>query len=231
VGTLKANTLGTYNLLELAREKKAGRFLFFSSGEVYGLMDEARMPVPEDYSGPLDSTDVRSCYAESKRLGETMCVSYLHQYGVPARIVRPFHTYGPGLSLSDGRVFADFVADVVAGRDIVLRSSGDARRAFCYLADATEAFFTVLLKGTPGQAYNVGNDRAEISIRDLAELVAGLLPDRRVKVVRHEEPSSAGYLPSAVTRALPDVSKIAQLGWRPTTGLEEGFRRTIRSFL
>jgi UDP-glucuronate decarboxylase len=113
----------------------------------------------------------------------------------------------------------------------VLRSDGAARRAFCYLADATAAFFTVLLKGAPGQAYNVGNDRAEIAIRDLADLVAGLRSDRPVKVVRHEETSSVGYIPSAVTRALPDVSKIARLGWQPTTGLEEGFRRTVRSFL
>jgi nucleoside-diphosphate-sugar epimerase len=231
VGTLKANTLGKYHLLELARRKGSKGFLFFSSAEIYGEIDPSHNPVREDYAGWVRSTDVRSCYAESKRLGETMCVSWLSQFGVPAKIVRPFHVYGPGMSLTDGRVFADFVADVVAQRDIVLHSDGSARRCFCYLADATAGFLTVLLRGCAGEAYNIGNDRCESGVLELANLLVGLFPNRGLKVVCRPASRAAGYLRSTVSRSCPDVAKVAALGWTPTTSLAEGFTRTIRSFL
>ena len=116
--------------------------------------------------------NVRSCYAESKRMGEVMCVSWGQQYNIHTVIVRPFHTYGPGISFDDGRVFADFVADAVLGRDIVLRSDGLAQRSFCYISDATIGFLTVLLKGDRGEAYNIGNPEAEMSIRELADTIS-----------------------------------------------------------
>jgi len=135
------------------------------------------------------------------------------------------------MSLTDGRVFADFVADIVARRDIVLKSDGLAIRPFCYLADATIAFFTILLLGETGQAYNVGNPDAEISVGDLAELLVGLYPQRDLKVVRGQAaPVSSGYLQSPISRSKPDVARMAALGWRPITDLREGFRRTIQSF-
>jgi UDP-glucuronate decarboxylase len=229
VGTLKANVLGTYNLLELARAKKAENFLFFSSGEVYGKVDAAWIPTAEGQYGYLDPTDLRSCYAESKRMGETMCVSWAHQYGIPVKIARPFHTYGPGMSLDDGRVFADFVADVVNHRDIVLKSDGRAKRAFCYLADAIVGFCTVLLKGANGEAYNVGNEKGEIAIGDLARKLVQLFPERKLKVIEQER-SEKEYLPSATPRSCPATAKIAALGWQPVIAIEAGFARTIRSF-
>jgi UDP-glucuronate decarboxylase len=231
VGTLSPNIFGTRSLLELARAKKALGFLFFSSGEVYGEVAQDQVPTREDAYGYLDPVAVRSCYGESKRMGENMCVSWHHQYGVPAKIVRPFHTYGPGLALDDGRVFADFVADVVQRRDIVMMSDGSARRAFCYLADAVAGFFAVLLRGTPGEAYNVGNDRCEISIAELATLIAGLAPDGQTRVIRKDAPASGGYLKSVISRNCPDISKAKGLGWEPVTPLSQGFTRTIRSFL
>jgi UDP-glucuronate decarboxylase len=230
VGTLSANTLGTHHLLGLARAKRARGFLFFSSGDVYGQVDPAGKPIREDAYGPVDPTDVRSCYGESKRLGETMCVCWAHQYQVPAKIVRPFHTYGPGMKLDDGRVFADFVADIVHNRDIVMKSDGSAVRPFCYLADAAVGYFTVLCKGATGQAYNVGNDRAEISVRDLAHLLVGLFPEKKLRVIQQEHQLAPGYLKSKVVRICPDLSKIRQLGWEPRTTVEQGFRRTIESF-
>ncbi len=227
VGTLKANVLGTYNLLIQARQHRVEGFLFFSSAEVYGRSDSNR-PAAENTMGSLDPTDVRSCYAESKRMGETLCACWHAQYGVPAKMVRPFHTYGPGMKLDDGRVFADFVADIVHGRDIVVKSDGSALRAFCYLADATIAFFAVLLRGKEGHSYNVGNDKAEISILDLAGTLARLYPEKGIKVVREEQ--TQDYPRGAVSRSCPDIGKIRELGWEPMTGIEEGFRRTIRSF-
>jgi UDP-glucuronate decarboxylase len=232
VGTLSANVLGTDHLLRLAGEQGVERFLFFSSGEVYGQVGNHQVPTREDDYGVVDPTQVRACYAESKRMGENMCVSWFHQYGVPTLIVRPFHTYGPGMALDDGRVFADFVASLVAGENIVLKSDGLARRAFCYLADAVSGFFTVLLKGHAGQAYNVGNEQAEISIASLAHTLAALFPERQIAVVSTvDSPRAPGYIKSDIVRNCPSIAKISQLGWQPTTTIEDGFRRTVRSFL
>ena len=207
VGTLSANVLGTHYLLSLAQEHGSERFLFFSSGEVYGQVNEDQIPTLEDEYGLVDPTQVRSCYAESKRMGENMCVSWQHQHGVPAVTVRPFHTYGPGMAVDDGRVYADFVADIVAGRDIVMKSDGSARRAFCYLADAAAGFFTVLLKGQPGQAYNIGNDQSEAGILELAQRLTALFPEKALKVVPQTAQTAPGYLPSKVSRNCPDITK------------------------
>ena len=231
VGTLKANTLGTFHLLESARETGCESFLFLSSGEVYGRVPENLIPTREEDYGYLDPLEVRSCYGESKRMGENMCVSFFHQYGVPAKIVRPSHTYGPGLDLQDVRVFSEFVKNVVERKDLVLKSEGLASRCFCYLADATQAFFTVLLKGENGRAYNVSDPSGEITIRDLADKVAGLFPELHLKVIHDYRPREKGYLQSKTERIFPDTSKIRQLGWSPAFSIEEGFKRTIGVYL
>lgn len=231
VGTLLANSAGTQYLLEHARHSGAERLLFFSSGEVYGVPRDPQQAVGETDYGYLDPMNVRACYGESKRMGEAMCTAWAAQYGLHASVVRPFHTYGPGMALDDGRVFADFVADVVARRDIVLNSDGAALRPFCYLADATVGFLTVLLKGERGAAYNVGNPHAEIAIRDLATLLAGLYPERGIVPRFAQAIDTNAYLKSPIARSCPAIDKIAALGWQPHTGLADGFRRTIDSFL
>jgi UDP-glucuronate decarboxylase len=228
VGTIGPNSIGTANLLQLAREKSVKGFLFFSSGEVYGEMPADLIPTKETDFGYLDPATVRACYGESKRLGETLCVAWHHQYDVPVKMVRPFHTYGPGMDLQDGRVFADFVSDILHDRDIVMKSDGKNTRAFCYLADATAGFFTVLLKGEIGQAYNVGFDE-ETSIVDLADLLAGLFPEKNLKTIKMAAPTS-GPISNLVQRTCPDITKVRLLGWSPTTNIKDGFRRTILSY-
>lgn len=228
VGTLSANVLGTLQLLELARSHPVISFMYVSSGEVYG--ETKSVPTKESDCGFIDPTSVRSCYAESKRMGENMCVSWHHQFGVPAKIVRPFHTYGPGMRLDDGRVYADFVADVINGRQIILKSDGLATRAFCYLADAVAGFWTVLLRGENARAYNIGNPDGEISIRDLAKLVASLFPEKHVTVAFRARQHDEKYLASPISRACPDITLARGLGWNPKTSLQDGFRRTIESY-
>ena len=229
VGTFEANVMGTRRMLELARDSGSEGFLFFSSGEVYGKIERPAVPVTESDYGYLDPLNIRSCYAEGKRAGETLCACWHAQFGVPTKIVRLSHTYGPGMALDDGRVFADFVADLVARRNIVMKSDGSTRRPFCYLADATVAFFTVLLLGQEGEAYNVGSD-AECSVLELAETLAGLFPDRNCRVIRQERGPSDQYIPSPVAGGHFDLAKIRALRWEPTTGIEEGFRRTVESY-
>jgi len=230
VGTLSPNVVGTHGLLRLAREHRVDGFLFFSSGEVYGEVGEAHPYIAEDNYGYLDPAALRSCYAESKRMGETMCVAWAAQYGIATRIVRPFHTYGPGMRLDDGRVFADFVSDIVNNRDIRLKSDGRAIRAFCYLADATAGFFTVLLRGRDAEPYNVGNEGAAVSMLDLANTLVQLFPEKQLQVLREAESADPGYLPSPLSRNCPDTSKVRELGWAPRTSISEGFRRTVRSY-
>ena len=229
VGTLSANTLGTAALLQLARASASKGFLYFSSSEVYG--QAGKVPTAEQDYGYLDPTAVRSCYAESKRMGENMCVSWQHQYGVPVKIVRPFHTYGPRMQLDDGRVYADFVACILRNEAIALKSDGLATRSFCYSADAVAGFWKVLLDGAAGAAYNIGNPDGEISMRALGQLLVGMYPEKGLTLSFVERPPGDAYLASAVARGCPDIAKAQALGWQPHTSVADGFRRTIESYL
>lgn len=184
--------------------------------------------VSENDYGIVDPLEVRSCYAESKRMGENLCAAYAHQYGISTKIVRPSHTYGPGFALDDGRVFAAFVADVLNNRDIVLKSDGKANRCFIYLADATRGYFTVLLKGKVGNAYNVSNDY-EISILNLAQIVLQVSGKKNLQVRFDIDLQSA---PSAKNQhALMNNNKLKVLGWKPAIRETEGFDRVIKSFI
>jgi len=227
VGTMNANILGTARLLKLARACGAEEFLYFSSGEVYGQVPADKVPTCETDYGYIDICNPRSCYAESKRASETLGMSYAAQFNTPFKVVRPFHTYGPGMALDDGRVFADFVRDVVNSQDIVLKSEGTAIRAFCYLSDAVTGFFTVLLKGAQATAYNVGNPDGKISIRDLAELLVSLFPERKLSVRKEVGSYADGYIPSPISINCPNIDRLRGLGWSPLYGVGDGFRRTV----
>jgi dTDP-glucose 4,6-dehydratase len=228
VGTILPNAVGTAALLErLGRGGRAEGFLFISSSEVYGAVNGAEPLAESDY-GVVDPAAVRACYAESKRLGEALCVAWHHQHGLPTHIVRPFHTYGPGLRPDDGRVFADFVHSAARGEPLVMTSDGAARRAFCYVSDAVAGCLTAWLSGQPGRPYNVANPAGECSIAELAELLAGLDPARGLRVVR-QAAAGGSYLPSPYSRLSADVSALEALGWRPHVTLEDGFRRTIEA--
>ncbi len=226
IGTVRSNVLGMFNLLELARQQRA-RLLFMSSGAVYGH-GESDKPIGESDFGVLDPLDVSACYGEGKRMAETLCADYHRQHGVAAVMARISHTYGPGIALDDGRSFADFVADALAGRDIVLNSDGSGSRPFCYVADATAAFLILLLRGEGGNAYNVGLDQ-ETTILELARLIARLSPQPGLQV-KHLPPNPERQ---ALFRAGGhfDLAKMEHLGWRPTILPEAGFERTLRYFL
>lgn len=222
VGTALPNAVGTAALLEAATKAKVQKFLFVSSSEVYGAVSSDQA-LKETDIGPLDPATQRACYAESKRMGETLCVAWQAQHGLPTFIVRPFHTYGPGLTREDGRVFADFAYAVASGRPIVMTSDGRARRAFCYVDDAVAGLLTVLERGKPATPYNLANPNAELSVKELAELLVSLYPGARLE----QRPPPGGYLPSPFNRLIPDISRLQGLGWQPTIGAAEGFRRFI----
>lgn len=225
------NSIGTFHLLNYAVKCNSEKFLFFSSGEVYGVPLDKNKKINENNYGHLDPTNLRSCYAESKRLGETMCVVCSKQFNLNVSIVRPFHTYGPGLDLDDGRVFADFIADVVLKKKINIIGKGLEKRCFCYLSDATVGFLSILLNGVDREAYNLANPSCEISIKKLAKLISNLFPEKNIKIKFNNLVIKKNYLKSPLVRALPSIEKIKKLGWFPKTSLEEGFKKTIRSFI
>lgn len=229
VGTLAPNVVGTNNLLERTREFEIDQFLFVSSGEVYGTQPISHTEINEDQFGTLNPMNVRSCYAESKRMAENICASYHHQYGTDVRIVRPFHTYGPGLTASDGRVFADFIHSAAKGETIKMRSDGKARRPFCYITDALTGIFSVLFMGSAGEAYNIANPEQEVSIADLATIVATTRSDVKLQV--ETLPALDGYLQSPISRQVVNVDKLRSLGWYPTVDINDGFSRSVRAEL
>lgn len=229
VGIINANTVGTTNVMELAKHYHS-RVLYTSTREVYGKMDEKVTSIREDSFGSLDPMERRSCYPESKRMAESILQGYHYQYGVESVIARIAHSYGPGMVIdNDGRVMSDFISDVVHGRDIILKSTGDAVRAFCYITDAVSALLTLLLKGTPGEAYNVANETEPAAIRDAAQQLVSLFPEKGLKVVFDiPEEMSQGY--SKMGRVALDTAKLEALGWKPEVSLRDGMKRTVESF-
>lgn len=226
IGTIAANVTGTTSLLELAR-RDSSHFLFLSSGTVYGRAAGNDTPITESSFGPYDPLDSRACYAESKRLAETLCAAYAQQHGVHTVIARISHTYGPGVELNDGRVFGDFIADAVAGRSIRVLGTGSDARPFLYVADATVGLLLLLLSGASAEAYNIGSE-TEVSIGELAKLIAqlsGLSSTHTMTGDTDHAPSSA-----ARTHGHFSIDKIKALGWQPETSVEIGFARTLKHF-
>lgn len=232
---IDANVNGLRHLLDYTvAERNAGRlvhgFLFYSSSEIYGDPPPSAIPTPETYRGNVSCTGPRACYDEAKRFGETLCVTYARQEAIPVRVARPFNNYGPGLKIADGRVIADFANDIFAGRDIVMRSDGSPTRTFCYATDAITGYLKVLTRGRAGEPYNIGMDRPEISMAELADLTvraAAQLLRYRGRVV-HAQSREADYLVDNPNRRCPNIAKArAELGFAPKVSIEEGIYRSL----
>jgi len=229
VGTILPNIIGTNNLLELAKRKTIKDFLYFSSGEIYGKISNEI--IKEDSFGKIDPLEIRSCYAESKKMAENMCLAWSIQHKIPIKIGRIFHSYGPGMQLDDGRVFADFVSNVVNNQDIVIKSNGKAKRPFCYITDTIIALFTILLKGKNANAYNIANPKCIVSMNELARIISKSILENKIKVVKEKRTKDDNYIQTKINIQRPDITKIMGLGWNPNVTIEEGFLRTIKSYL
>ena len=235
IETMDANVNGLRHLLNFTlnqrqHEKAVDGVLFYSSSEIYGDPTPEDIPTPETYRGNVSCTGPRACYDESKRYGETLCVNFAAQHDLPIKVARPFNNYGPGLKITDRRVIPDFARDILSGRDIVMLSDGSARRTFCYVADAISGYYKILVKGRPGQAYNVGVETPEISMIELAAKLVDLgreLFGYSGKVVRQES-SDKDYLVDNPNRRCPIITKArTELAYEPRVALEEGLRRSL----
>lgn len=223
--TISVNAINYWHLLNQLNTSRLKGFLYFSTSEIYGDPDAAHIPTPEDYRGNVSCTGPRACYDESKRLGETISVSFVEQKNLPIKIARPFNVYGPFMRLHDKRVIPDFVKFAYEEQAIKMYSDGTPTRAFCYTSDAIEGFMRVLLLGKPGQPYNIGNDTQETSMKELADKVAKVVGEVEVTTAKSPEEN---YLQDNPQRRCPVLKRARQdLDYQPKVSLTDGLPRII----
>lgn len=222
--TLQVAINGTKNMLELAKEKRS-KFVFFSSSEIYGDPDPKNIPTKEEYRGNVSSLGPRACYDESKRVGETLCYIFGNYFGVKTNIVRPFNFYGPGMQEKDFRVLPNFASKIKAKKPLRVYGDGTQTRTYCYITDALTGLLKVILRGIPNEVYNIGNDRQEISVIQLAQIIKEKIdPAISYEVIGYPD----NYPTNDPSRRCPDISKAkSQLRFTPLVKLEDGLRRFL----
>lgn len=222
VETIYTAINGSRNILEFAKNKRLEGMVYLSSLEIYGVNEKENIK-ERDY-GYIDILNPRSSYSESKKMVETMCISYGTEYGVPVKIARLAQTFGAGVSISDNRVFAQFAKAIINKENIILHTKGETKRNYCYTTDAVRGIFTILTKGENNNAYNVANENSYCSISEMAHL----LEDEYTKVEYKIDEVNRGYNPT-VKIAL-NTEKLNALGWEAKVNLKEMFDRLIMNF-
>jgi len=227
VETMMANIYGLGILFELVKKDLNSRLLFISSSEVYGRKKESG-PFKESDYGYVDILNPRASYPSSKRAAETLCASYMREYGVDFVVVRPGHIYGPTITDYDSRASAQFTRKAVAGEDIIMKSAGTQLRSYTYILDCASAILTVLLNGTKGEAYNISNPNSIVTIRELAECLA---QTAGVKLVFECASAQEAKCYNLMDNSSLNSSKLERLGWKSLFRLEDGVTATLKCFL
>ena len=222
--TAMVNSVGLQHVLDLAK-RNGGRVLFASTSEIYG--DPLQHPQREDYWGNVSSIGPRSCYDEAKRFGEALMMIYVRSYGVDARIIRIFNTYGPNMDPEDGRMLPNFITQALAGKPLTIYGDGQYTRSLCYVDDLLNGLLAVMETDRPdaaGRPYNLGNPE-EHTILEYAELVLELIPTSSSSISYHDP------VPDDPARRKPDIGRArTELNWQPRVPLREGLSRTIDYF-
>ena len=224
VSTIVMNVSAAKELLDLAVEKKSKRFVYASSVEIYGQNRGDVEKFREDYCGYIDSNTLRAGYPESKRCGEALCQAYIKQYGLDIVIPRIARVYGPTLQKSDTKALSQFIFNALAGKDVVLKSEGKQHFSYLHVADAVSGVLMVMLKGKSGEAYNIADEKSDVTLRELAEMIARQC-GKKVVMDLPTQSESAGFSPAMKARL--DASKLEALGWKSEYDLPRGVRETI----
>ncbi len=229
VETIQISHRGVENMLELAKEKNVKGMVYMSSMEAFGITDPSLDRVTEKDLGYIDIHNVRSCYSEGKRMCECMCACYAAEYGVPVKIARLAQTFGAGILYSENRVFAQFAKSAMNKTDIVMHTEGKSVGNYVYTRDAVMAMLTLLVKGNNGEAYTIANEESNITIGNMAKMVANEIAGGEIKVVFDipEDAKTYGYAPDVQMRL--SSQKMQGLGWRPTIGLKDSYLRMMES--
>jgi nucleoside-diphosphate-sugar epimerase len=222
IETILTNSMGSLQLLEYCRKRKA-KFLFASTSEVYG--NPQVHPQTETYWGHVNSFGPRSCYDESKRLGEALVYEYIHKFKVDARVIRIFNTYGPRLNENDGRVVSNMITQALHGKPLTIYGDGDQTRSFCFVSDLVAGIWAAIsTEKTTGEVFNLGNPQ-ETTIKDFAKVVIELCGAPGAKIVHEALPQDDPV------RRKPDLTKTKKtLAWEPRIPLKEGLRQTIEYY-
>jgi nucleoside-diphosphate-sugar epimerase len=218
---INSNVIGSKNILNEINIPKLENYIYISSAEIYGITDEN--DITEESYGVINSSSERSIYALSKKLTETFTVAFAKSRKLSFNIIRPFHIYGPGMNIDDGKIHSEIVKAVVRGQNLTLFSKGDAKRSFCYISDAIRGLIMVTLKGSKGEIYNLGNPNTFMSIKTLIERVFKYQGVKTKLIFEHNSP----YTLSPIKKNKPDVGKLNKLGWEPLVNIQNGFERTI----
>lgn len=219
--TIAVNTIGTKNMLEIAKQNKA-KLVYLSTSEVYG--DPEIHPQPEEYKGSVNTWGPRACYDEGKRLGEVICYLYYHLFNVNVKVARIFNTYSAGLRNDDGRVISNFITQALKGENITVYGDGSQTRSFCYVDDTIHGLLLMMdSDNANGEIINIGNPE-EISVIELANLVKDLTHSSS-KITFHPLPKDDPK------QRCPNILKANQiLGWKPKVSLEEGLLKTVETY-
>lgn len=225
ISTITTNIVGLQNMLDFAAEHSAERFAFASSNEIYGENRGDTEQFDETYCGYIDCNTMRAGYPESKRCGEALCQAYKAQKGLDIVIPRLTRSYGPTMLMSDTKAISQFIRKGIAGEDIVLKSAGTQFYSYTYMADAVSGLLTVLLRGENGEAYNIADEKSDITLRDLAGIIADIA-GRKVIFEIPDAVEAAGY--SKATKARLNGSKLKNIGWNPMYSIRDGLERTMK---
>jgi dTDP-glucose 4,6-dehydratase len=220
IETMLVNSLGTYNMLNLAKDEHA-RFLLASTSEVYG--DPLEHPQKEEYWGNVNPVGPRSCYDESKRFAEALAMAYNRREKLDIRIARIFNTYGPMMRIDDERVIPNFIKQSLHNKPITVYGDGKQTRSFCYISDMVDGLRKLMFSNTPEKIFNLGNPQ-EFTVLELANLVKRLTQsDSKIVFVNLPEDDPS--------KRKPDISKAKKyLGWYPKVKLDDGLKHTVRAF-
>jgi len=224
INTLDVAINGTKNCLEIAK-KNNSKFIFFSSSEIYGDPDAKNVPTKESYRGNVSTLGPRACYDESKRLGETLCYIYNNYYKIHTNIIRPFNIYGPGMGQYDYRIFPNFISNILNNKKIRIYGSGNQTRTYCYVTDAIEGFIRVICLGKSGEAYNIGNHKPEVSVKNIYQVLKKIYKGK-VNAITVNHPKS--YPNDEPQRRCPDLNKSSKhLGYIPKVKLTIGLQKYL----
>lgn len=224
IGTICANVFGTKNLLDYAVAHQAKRFCFVSSVEIYGENRGDVETFPESYLGYIDCNTLRAGYPESKRLGETLCNAYAQTFGLDFVIPRLSRVYGPTMLPTDSKAISQFIKKAAAGENIVLKSEGNQKYSYTYVTDAAAGILHTLAFGEAGAAYNVSDKNSDITLKELAGILAGIA-GKTVVFELPEESERRGY--STATKAMLDAGRLEALGWSAKVQMQEGLACTV----
>ena len=225
IGTITTNIIGIQNMLDFAAAHETERVAFASSNEIYGENRGDVELFQEDYCGYINCNIMRAGYPESKRCGEALCQAYIAQKNLDVVIPRLTRSYGPTMLMSDTKAISQFIRKGVNREDIVLKSAGTQFYSYTYVSDAVSGLLTVLLKGKKGEAYNIADARSDITLKELAEMIAGIA-GRKVVFELPDSVEASGY--SRATKARLDGSKLQALGWKAQYSIGEGLERTMK---